>query len=293
MTQSPFKSLTLPGGDRAIVLFHGLSSTPQELQLLARGLQRAGYTVYLPYLPGYGDDGRGRKRLVTPWRDWLDQALHTFDQIRAGHAQVAVGGLCMGATLALQVAAQRPREVAAVIALSVTLWHDGWALPWYTAFLPLAALAPFSLRARFYHREGPPYGVKDERMRAWIAREMNNTQSSMAGAATLTFASLLEARRLFLATRALLPRVEAPTLIVHAVEDEMSSPRNAEYLARKVGARLTRLVMLRDSYHMITLDQEKDRVLAETRDFLTLALEAADKTSAKAGQVIPLSFAHQ
>jgi len=286
-----YKSQTLRGGETAILLFHGLSSSPLELQLLGRGLQRAGYSVYLPHLPGYGDDGQGRHRRVTHWQDWLAKALHEFDQVRAQHDQVVVGGLCMGATLGLQVAAQRPQEVAAVAALSVTLWHDGWALPWTRFLLPLAACVPFGMRHRFCFREGPPYGVKDERMRAWIAREMANTQSSMAGAATLAVSSLLEARRLFTATRKILARIESPTLIVHAVEDEMSSPRNAEYLARHVGARRTRLVMLRDSYHMITLDREKDRVLAEVRGFLSDTLGQAHQQPATRNKVIPFIHA--
>lgn len=268
------------------MLFHGLSSSPLELQTLGRGLQRAGYTVYLPYIPGYGGDPLSKNSVVPPWQDWLASALHSFDLVRREHEKVAVGGLCMGATLGLMIAAQRSQEVAAMLALSVTLWHDGWALPWYTRLLPLAAITPMSVRRRFSYRERSPYGVKDERMRSWIEREMNNTQSSMAGAATLSFADLLEARRLFLAARRILPRVESPTLIIHAVEDEMSSPRNAEYLARHVGARQTRLVMLRDSYHMITLDREKDKVLAEVKAFLSPVM-AAEPADSQSGVLVP------
>ena len=66
-----FKSQTLPGGDRAVILFHGLSSSPLEVQLLGRGLQRAGYTVHLPYLPGYGDDGAGESRRGPDDTSWV------------------------------------------------------------------------------------------------------------------------------------------------------------------------------------------------------------------------------
>lgn len=280
-----FKPQTLPAGDRAVILFHGLSSSPLEVQLLGRGLQRAGYTVYLPHLPGYGDGGEG-DRVVTDWRDWLDQALNEFDQVKARHETVVIGGLCIGATLALNVAARRPDQVAAFVALSVTLWYDGWALPWYRFLLPLAAYVPFGMHYSF--KECSPYGVKDERMRAWIAREMAKTHSSVAGASTLSAASLIQARRLYRATRRILPLVTAPTLVIHALEDDMSSPRNAEYLVRNLGARQTRYVLLRDSYHMITLDQEKDRVLAETRAFLDQALSAAEKKPISAGNVYPI-----
>jgi carboxylesterase len=261
-----FKSQELLSGEKAVLLFHGLSSSPLEVQLLARGLQRAGYSVYLPHLPGYGDGGRDQAKIVTDWQDWVDQALAEFDRVKSMHADVAVGGLCIGATLALNVAAWRSEHVSALISLSLTLWYDGWSLPWYRVLLPLAAHVPFGMRYSFKERE--PYGVKDERMRDWIAREMAKSQSSVAGAATLSAASLTQAQRLCGATRKILPLVTAPTLVIHAVEDDMSSMRNPEYLLRHIRSKVTRLVVLRDSYHMITLDQEKERVLAETRSFL-------------------------
>lgn len=282
-----FKSQTLPAGERAVILFHGLSSSPLEVQLLGRGLQRAGYTVYLPHLPGYGDGGRDQPRFITDRKDWINQALNEFDRVRAQHEHVAIGGLCIGATLALNVAARRGDQVAAMISLSLTLWYDGWSLPWYRFMLPLAAYVPFGTLYSFRERE--PYGVKDERMRAWIAREMAKTESSVAGASTLAARSLLEARRLCRDTRPLLPQIACPTLAIHAMEDDMSSPRNPEYLIRNIGAHDTRYVVLRDSYHMITLDQEKDRVLAETRDFLDRYVKnAADATEARSN-VFPIT----
>jgi carboxylesterase len=281
------KPQTLPAGEKAVILFHGLSSSPLEVQLLGRGLQRAGYTVYLPHLPGYGDDGRGQARLVTDRGDWLAQALREFDTVRAKHEQVAIGGLCIGATLALNVAAQRPDQVAAFISLSITLWYDGWTLPWYRIFLPLAAYVPFGMRYKF--RELSPYGVKDERMRAWIAREMEKTESSVAGASTLSARSLIQAQRLCRETRRILPDITLPTLAIHAMEDDMSSPRNPEYLIRHIRSRLTRYVVLRDSYHMITLDQEKDRVLAETRDFLDRVMGAEAQTDTQKSNVYPIT----
>jgi carboxylesterase len=282
-----YKPQVLPAGERAVILFHGLSSSPLEVQLLGRGLQRAGYTVYLPHLPGYGDDGQGQNRLVTHRQAWLAQALLEFDTVREKHEHVVIGGLCIGATLALNVAAQRPDQAAAFIALSITLWYDGWTLPWYRIFLPLAAYVPFGMRYSF--RELPPYGVKDERMRAWIAREMAKTESSIAGASTLSARSLIQAQRLCRETRRVLPQISLPILVIHAMEDDMSSPRNPEYLIRHIHSRLTRYVVLRDSYHMITLDQEKDRVLAETRDFLNQVFGTEERTSIQKNNVYPIT----
>ena len=47
---APPKTLHLKGGRQGVLLFHGLSSSPLELQFLARGLQRTGYTVRVPVM---------------------------------------------------------------------------------------------------------------------------------------------------------------------------------------------------------------------------------------------------
>jgi alpha-beta hydrolase superfamily lysophospholipase len=40
--------------DDAVLLLHGFGDTPRTLAYLARALADAGYTVYVPLLPGHG-----------------------------------------------------------------------------------------------------------------------------------------------------------------------------------------------------------------------------------------------
>lgn len=265
------------GGPHAIVLFHGLSSSPLELQIVARGLSRAGYTVLLPTIPGF--TWQAGEPTPPDWRRWVAAASDVFERQCAQYESVSVGGLCIGAVLALHVAAKRTGTPASVLALSTTLHYDGWSLPWYRHLLPLAAWLPFGSRYRF--RERWPWGVKDPRMRQWIEQQMNAEGESAAGASELGARHLLEARRLIRHTRPLLPQVTSPTLLIHAMEDEVASPRSAEEVVRSVNAERTRLVMLRDSYHMISLDREKQRVVEELTDFLS-ALNLSRKQSSGA-----------
>jgi len=48
----------------------------------------------------------------------------------------------------------------------------------------------------------------------------------------------------------------------------MVSLKNAQYVLDNIGSLEKSLVILEDSYHMITIDQEKDKVVAETIKFL-------------------------
>lgn len=260
------QAMHLPGGRHGVLLFHGLSSSPLELQYLARGLHRAGYTVRIAVIDGYSFGLGGAKQ--ARHEDWQRSALAEFDAMRSEVESLAVGGLCIGALLALSVAASRPTGVSAVLGMSTTLYYDGWANPWTRHILPILRWVPFAGRIQFRERE--PYGVKDERLRRWIAAQMRESGSSDAGAAALRVRDLIQAKDLGRTVRGLLKDVSAPTLLIHARHDECVAPRSAFEVAKGVRSRQVQVVLLDDCYHMVSIDREKTRVLNEMKLFLKL-----------------------
>ncbi|WP_375212547.1 alpha/beta hydrolase [Aquabacterium sp.] len=274
-SQAP-QAIELQGGTHAVLLFHGLSSSPLELLFLARGLQRAGHTVRLPVISGYTHGfPSSRPRSV---HDWVDDALAELDALLGRFEHVSIGGLCVGAVMALRLAALRPVQVRHLVCLSVALHFDGWGNPWFTPLLPLARVLPFARRIRLRERE--PFGLKDKRMRAWVARQMQQAGGSDAGAATLQVGELLKARELVDQARRSLSNVRSATLLVHAREDENATPRSAFDVATGVRARRIRMALLNDSYHMVSIDQEKHLVLQEMQQFLAPTVAGAHGDSA-------------
>ncbi len=258
------RSIHLEGGRHGVLLFHGLSSSPLELQYIARGLHRAGHTVLVPALKGYTVGMAGA--YAASAGEWVQAALRAFDQLAKECDTVSVGGLCLGAVLALRVAERRAGSVHSVLGLSTALYYDGWANPWYTRLLPLAPFLPLARRIRV--RERWPFGLKDERLRRWIERQMQESALSDAGASTLRVSELIKARRLIVRTRKHLEAIIAPLLLLHAEEDECATPRSAYEVSRRVSSTDKRLILLHDSYHMISMDREKQHVLDEMVNFL-------------------------
>ncbi|MFZ2387151.1 MAG: alpha/beta fold hydrolase [Polaromonas sp.] len=266
-TPTLVKPLTLAGGPHGVLLFHGLSSGPLELQFVARGLHRAGYTVHAPVIPGY-TYGLIRDHGVDHGaEDWICAALRELDWLAEQCESVSVGGLCIGAILALRVAALRSGRLSSVLALSTALHFDGWGNPWYTPLLNLARYLPFAKRISIRERE--PYGLKDPRMRAWVKRQMETAGQSTAGAASLRVRDLLKSRDLIAITRKSLQEIKCDTLLIHAKEDECASTRSSFEVADRVNSSRIHLVILSDSYHMISIDQEKDLVIREMIRFLS------------------------
>jgi len=254
----------LQGGSHGVLLFHGLSSTPAELNYLAKGLNRAGYTVKIPVIEGYSH-GLGARE-TSGHRKWMSAALAAFDTMRSSCATVSVGGLCIGSLLALSVAGARPSLTSAKLGLSTTMYYDGWANPWTRHLLPVVRYLPLAGRMRI--KERAPFGVKDERIRALVAAQMRASGASDAGASQLRVRDLLEAQSLAQVVRHSLHTIKAPTLLIHAKDDESASPRSSYEVAKGVGAKHVKLVLLSNSYHMISIDQERAHVLTELKSFL-------------------------
>lgn len=247
-------------GDHVVLLLHGLSSSPLELRFLARFLADEGFATHTPELPGYSA-GTGH----LPMEQWISAAVAEFDALAAQYRHVSVCGLSMGATLAAAVAGQRP-AARALLLLSITLSYDGWAIPWYRFLLDYAYYTP--LRSRYRYREHEPYGLRNEALRSKIARALQKNEISEVGPASIAMPALHEASRLARSVRRTLKSISTDCLILHAIDDETSSPHNARLAESNIGASFLRTIWLDDSYHMITTDNEREVVARECALFL-------------------------
>ncbi|WP_235579150.1 carboxylesterase [Pseudorhodoferax sp. Leaf274] len=262
---------------RGVLLIHGLTGTPNEMRLLAKGLNRAGFTVLAVQLAGHC--GSVDDLLDSSWQDWLASARRGADKLcrLTGAQRIVVGGLSMGAVLALALAQNRPQQVAGAIALSTTFRYDGWSIPAYTRLdflLPLFKALGIGRRSVFM--EQPPYGIKDATLRERIVAQMQGGDSAAAGLPGNPWWSVIEMRALSAHVRRRLDLVRAPCLVIHAREDDIASVQNAHTIVRGVRHAPVELVLLDDSYHMITIDRERRSVLAHTLAFAQrLSAEAA------------------
>jgi acyl carrier protein len=180
---------------------------------------------------------------------------------------VYVAGLSMGAVLALALAARRPLLMDGLALYGVTFRYDGWSIPKIArlAFLlPLATRLGIGRGRRFC--ESFPYGIKDERTRQRIVECMRAGDSAAAGLLGIPWPSLGQAYELAGQTRRDLPAVVAPCLILHAQHDDIAHVRNARITAARVSGPVD-LRIFGDSYHMLTLDRERQRVIDMTVEF--------------------------
>ena len=258
----PDKSFCYGNGEAAVLLIHGLTGTPVEMQAVGRGLAKEGFSAYGMQLAGHC--GSEDDLLRTGWRNWYGSVERAWREISLRHENVFVAGLSMGALMAMHMSVQHPGKIRGISLYSTTLFYDGWAVPKLAFLLPLFLRTPVGARYRFI--ENFPYGVKNERLREFIHASMISGNSAEAGNLGMTGRSLRELRQLISLVKTELSSVRTPALVLQAKDDDVTSPRNSEYLARHLGGP-TRVELLRDCYHMITIDQQRDEVVRLSAEF--------------------------
>ncbi len=257
-------SFWIEGGRDGVLLIHGLTGTPTEMRWVGKELAAAGFTVHGVQLAGHC--GTEEDLLATRWRDWYHSVEEGYRRLARRCDRVFVGGLSMGALLSVHLAANLPpRALSGLVLYSTTIWYDGWNMNPFAFLLPTLLRLPFGQRIDFH--EEAPYGIKDERLRQVVVSRMLGGDSAGGGLPIIRGRSLAELHRLIRRVKREIHTVATPALIVHALEDDVTSVRNADYLEANLAGPV-RKVLLDDCYHMITVDRQRRDVVAHTVDFL-------------------------
>lgn len=262
----------IAGGRTGVLLIHGLCGTPAEMRFVAMGLARAGYTVHCPTLAGHG--GTRADIVATTWHDWLRSAESALEELRQECDTVIVGGLCLGSIVALHLAASHPDKVQGIALFSPTLWVNGWAMPWYSRLFSLVRSRRIANWMQF--PDADSLGIKCPRVRDFVRAALAASDGSALGTVGTPGAMLYEHRRLVSAMKKRIGEIHQPALIVHSREDDYANLKNATYLQTALqGA--AELLVLDDSYHMVTLDRQRHLVVEKTQAFVARIL--ADRAS--------------
>jgi carboxylesterase len=259
-------------GEVGVLLIHGLTGTPTELRRVAQGLAKDGTcTVYVPTLAGHCGDNDDLQ--ATGWLDWYEGVRKTFAGIRQRHSQVFVGGLSMGAVMSMYVASEHPGQVAGLLMYSTTLRYDGWSIHKLAFLTPLLMAIPFGVHLCNFE-EKPPYGIKNERLRAIVERQMHAGESANAGLLTMQGITVRELHRMNAVVKKRMPSITTKALVLHSIEDDITSRWNADYVERHLGGPVTK-VLLDNCYHMITVDLQYRRVIELSDAFIKKNSRAA------------------
>jgi carboxylesterase len=248
--------LSIAGDDRGVLCLHGFTGTPFEVRPFAEAFGRAGFTVEAPLLAGHGTTLADLAS--TTWPDWLAAAGHALDGLtaRTRGRPVALCGFSMGGLLALRLARLYPERVAALVVVGtpLRLRRLPVAVVRAVARLPLPfARLPF---ARIPKPRGSDVSVDEMRY-------------GNPGLDAFPIAALKQLFALMDVVRADLPRVRAPTLVVHARHDHVVPMDDALEITGSLGADVIERLWLERSFHVVGLDVDSGAAVDAATRFVT------------------------
>ena len=263
MTTAKDTTYRIKGGPVGVLLIHGLAGTPVEMRYVAHGLARAGYTVHCPLIAGHGGSQADIK--AATWQDWLQSAELALDELRKECDVVICSGLSTGALLSLMLAAKHPGKVQGTALLAPTLWLNGWMIPWYAQLFRLVRHSWVANLFTFPDIE--PHGIKDDRIRDFIRKALSSDDTSVGGLPETPGVAVLEHHRLVNNLLPQLDQVEQPALIVHPRDDDYADLNNSWHLQKKLKG-MVDMVVLNDSYHIVTVHRQRHLVVERMVGFV-------------------------
>jgi carboxylesterase len=230
------------GGEVGALMVHGFTGSPFSMRPWGEYLAENGLSVVGPRLPGHGT--RWQEMNLTRWQDWYGEVERGFDTLRGRCEQVFVMGLSMGGTLSLRLAEEKGDDLAGVVTVNaslLTLRRDAKLLPFVAKLVP-------SLKA-----------IGDDIKKPGVS-ERAYDRTPLRAAVSLA--------QLWRLVQADLGNVTQPLLAFRSAEDHVVEPASGAMLMERVASTDVEEVVLHDSYHVATLDNDAPLIFERSLAFV-------------------------
>lgn len=221
---------------RSVLLLHGYTGSPHDMDYLGGRLREAGYLVSIPRLPGHGTNLTDF--LETGAEEWLRRSADSWLELAAYGMPQYLAGLSMGGILAAILASVfHPRKV--VLAAPALMTSN--------PLLPFTPLLKYFVKIR--KKSG--FDRYDDPDLDYLSREYWSVSTPPSAA---------ELYRLQRLGRKMLPGIQVPVLTIVSDKDLSVPPEVGTYIGSKIASAEKELLVLRESPHVVVNDCEKEFV---------------------------------
>lgn len=226
------------GSRVGVLAIHGFTGTPQSMRELGEQYANEGFTVCGPRLKGHGTHYEEME--MTTYEDWIASVEEGYEWLKARCDKIVVTGLSMGGTLTLYMAEKHP-EISAIIPINATINID--------QMQQILSLT----EPRFINGIGSD--IKAEGVQE-LAYEKTPVRS------------LHELFKLKKVTIEKLADIHCPALICVSRVDHVVPPKDSDYIYEHISSPEKKKLILENSYHVATLDNDKDKIFQESLAFI-------------------------
>jgi carboxylesterase len=230
------------GSDVGVLLCHGFTGTPQSMRPWGEYLADRGYTVRVPLLPGHGTTWQEMNG--TTWQDWYTCVDSSFRELHQTCERVVVGGLSMGGALSLQLAQEHGPRISGLVLVNPAVKFDDPR----TRLLPVLKHLMGSVQAIGNDVKKP--GVNEL---AYARTPLKASHSQM-----MAWNSVIRD----------LPDITQPVLLLRSTEDHVVPASSSALILSRISSRDVTEILLDDSYHVATIDNDAPRIFDESAKFI-------------------------
>jgi carboxylesterase len=238
------------GSGLSALLIHGLTGTPYEMRYLGERLAAQGIRVRGVRLAGHASAPEDLGKVTQ--ENWYESVVRGLEELRGYGDPNLVIGLSCGAVLAARLAEDQPEAVSGLAMLAPAFF-----LRWQQTLMlkAIGLLGPLTSSLYIHNDRGSD--IHDQ-----SAALIHPTCKLMPLSAPI------ELLKLSALTRRRIERIKQPTLVMHSINDHTCpAAKNVNYLMQHLGSAQKRAVMLEQSFHVITVDSDRDRVVSEVLGF--------------------------
>lgn len=232
------------GDDAGVLVLHGFTGNPGTMRVVTAALVEAGCTVETPRLPGHGTHLEDMQQ--TGWADWSAAADAAFTELASRREPVVVVGLSMGGTLAAWLAGRHADRVAGIVLINPAVMPpDQEQRQLVVDMLDAGDTVVGGLGSDI----ADPDAIED----------------AYVGTPLAPLLTLLDGNRDDV--QPVLASITCPVLLMTSPQDHVVDPAASDHLASQVSGPVER-VSLDRSYHVATLDFDRDLIVERTIDFV-------------------------
>lgn len=230
------------GDETGILLIHGFTGSPASMVPWGRRLAAEGWSVQVPRLPGHGT--RWQDMNITRWQDWYAEAERALGELRKTCSSVFVMGMSMGGSLTLRVAEQHGASIDGIVLVNAAVHserRDRHLLPLLQRVIP--AFPGISNDIKKPGQDELAY----DKIPLKAAHSLSDLWRNVKADAS---------------------RVTSPLLMFQSEVDHIVEASNADWIWDNVASTDKERVILRNSFHVATLDHDAPVIEEMSIDFV-------------------------
>lgn len=238
--------LFFKGNNIGILLIHGFTGTTQSIHSLGVSLAQEGYTVLAPRLTGHGTSPEDMAQ--ASYKDWIQDVETALTELKLHTDKVFVMGLSMGGALSCYLA-ENHSDLIGVI--------------------PINAAIDISTLKDLYDNN---YG-KEEYI-AGIGSDIKKENVVELAYKKTPVKSMGDIVALMAMVRVDLSKITIPALIFSSAIDHVVPPNNSQDIFHRINSTNKQIILLEESYHVATLDNDLPIIIKESISFINKLVES-------------------